>query len=235
LHVSRFFMPMTIEHFIDQLAKTAVSPDTTNQYALDSTNQKYNQFRRNNLRAYLQAIAKHQPACMLVGEAPGYRGARLTGIPFASPAVLNHLPKRLGMAPLITENEWPHIQKEASATIMWQTLDQITAVPLIWNVYPFHPHQPGKLQSNRRPTQKELALGRSFLQELRRFFAIPIIIAIGNTADKALTRWEFPHQKVRHPSHGGKKAFQQGIAILLEHFNNKENVRDVKKRTHSGD
>lgn len=206
---------MSIERFIDTLAKTAVSPQVTNQYAQSATHQVQNQIRRENLRHYLQRMSALQPRFMLVGEAPGYRGARLTGIPFVSPNMLTQLPTRLGIEPLTIPNEWPHIQKEASATIMWQTLAQITAVPLIWNAFPFHPHKPNNPQSNRKPTQKELVQGRPFLQELQRLFSIHTIIAVGNTAAQALTNWEILHEKVRHPSHGGKAQFQQSLFKLL--------------------
>jgi len=206
---------MSINTFIENLAKTAVPPKTTNQYTLKTQNVTQNKIRRDNLQAYLQRMTAIQPQFMLVGEAPGYRGARLTGIPFISPDMLTQLPSRLGISPLTVSNEWPHIQKEASATIMWETLSQVTAVPLLWNAFPFHPHKPNNLQSNRRPTSKELALGRPFLQELNNLFTIQTIIAVGNTAAQALTRWDIPHEKVRHPSYGGKADFQTGLFKLL--------------------
>jgi len=214
---------MTIDTFIENLAKTAVSPKVTNQYTHKTQYVTQNKIRRDNLQAYLHRMTAIQPQFMLVGEAPGYRGARLTGIPFASPDMLTQLPSRLGISTLTIPNEWSHIQKEASATIMWETLAQVTAspelaeatVPLLWNAFPFHPHKPNNQQSNRRPTSKELALGRPFLQELNNLFTIQTIIAVGNTAAQALTRWDIPHEKVRHPSYGGKADFQTGLFKLL--------------------
>lgn len=206
---------MTIDTFIENLAKTAVPPKVTNQYTRKTQKTSQNQIRRDNLRVYLQQMISIQPQFMLVGEAPGYRGARLTGIPFVSPDMLTQLPSRLGISPLTIPNEWPHIQKEASATIMWETMAQVTAVPLLWNAFPFHPHQPHKQQSNRKPTSKELTLGRPFLQELHDLFTIHTVIAIGNTAAQALTLWNIPYEKVRHPSYGGKADFQTGLFKLL--------------------
>lgn len=198
---------MKIKSFIDDLAKTAVPFHTANPYAYPN--------QRKNLNTYLQRMADLQPRFMLVGEAPGYRGARLTGIPFASPDTLAQLSQQLGISTLIRPDEWPHIQKEASATIMWQTLAQVTAVPLIWNAFPFHPHQSHNPQSNRKPATKEVALGRPFLQELCNLFTIHTIIAVGNTAAHALAQWGVSHEKVRHPSHGGKQQFQAGLLDLL--------------------
>ncbi len=33
------------------------------------------------------------------------------------------------------------------------------------------------------------------------------VVAVGSSAHHALKKWSIPHQLVRHPSHGGKKAF----------------------------
>ena len=129
--------------------------------------------------------------------------------------MLTHLPQRLGTKPMAIANEWPHIQKEPSATMMWETLGQITAVPLLWNAFPFHPHKPNNPQSNRKPTSKELTLGRPFLHQLHTLFNIQTVIAIGNTAAHALTGWDIPHEKVRHASHGGKAEFQAGLFNIL--------------------
>ena len=46
--------------------------------------EKRNQLRRHNLTRYLSAMEQSRPTLLLVGEAPGYRGCRLTGIPFTS-------------------------------------------------------------------------------------------------------------------------------------------------------
>ncbi len=206
---------MSIDAFIDALAETAVSANITNPYSRHTGSLPQNKIRRENLRAYLNTMAARKPHFLLVGEAPGYRGARLTGIPFFSPHSLPLLQTYLGIPQLTTPSEWPHLQKEASATIMWKTLRQVTAVPLIWNAFPFHPHKPGKPQSNRRPTHSELARERPLFQQLLSLFEIQTFIAVGNTAANALTRWQFPHEKVRHPSHGGKNQFQQGLCNLL--------------------
>ena len=207
---------MSIAAFIENLAQTAVSPTVTNQYTPNSQNRNQNQIRQNNLLSYLTFMLAKQPQFILIGEAPGYRGARLTGIPFVSPFILTQLPTLLGISPLEIPDEWPHIQKEASATMMWETLGKITAVPLIWNAFPFHPHKPGQPQSNRPPLQKELIQGQPFLETLCKLFPIQTVIAVGNTAAHALTRWDIPHKKVRHPSHGGKTRFQYGLLELLD-------------------
>jgi len=208
---------MTIKTFITTLAKTQTSSHVFNPYGYKHHE---NNIRRGNLTQYLQNLHDRKPSVMLVGEAPGYRGCRLTGIPFTSPylikseATSQHLfGNNQGY---LTTIEWPHIQREASATIVWQVLTKLPTLPLLWNAFPFHPHKSGNPQSNRTPKGSEIALGRPFLTQLLHLFPITRIIAIGNKADTALTSWEIPHKKVRHPAHGGKQQFADGILQLLK-------------------
>jgi uracil-DNA glycosylase len=163
-------------------------------------------------------MQQQQPAILLVAEAPGYRGCRLSGIPFVSPAILQSgaasgwFGLGNGWQP---NSEWPEIQGEASATIVWETLEEVRPLPLLWNAFPFHPHQPGQPRSNRPPKRSELEWGRPFLHHLLQLFPIQTIIAVGNKAEQALTAWGISHSKVRHPSHGGKQAFMYGVRQMM--------------------
>ena len=71
--------------FIEELAATEVTPIVYNQYSYEH---KENAIRRNNLYIYLQQMRRVNPKIMLLGEAPGYRGCRLTGVPFTSEHLL---------------------------------------------------------------------------------------------------------------------------------------------------
>jgi uracil-DNA glycosylase len=207
---------VSINTFIKQLAKTAVPPHVYNPYSYD---QPRNAARRHNLRRYLHQMQPRQPHTLLVAEAPGYRGCRLTGVPFSSPHILRHGLDGVSLYGLERgyrlPAEWPHIQREASATIVWETLPRYAHLPLLWNAFPFHPHRPGDPQSNRPPKISELALGRPFVETLLTLFPIQIIVAVGNKADTALSRWGLDFVKVRHPSQGGKRDFQAGLAAIL--------------------
>ena len=70
-----------IDALIAVLAKGETAADAFNEYARDHDN---NALRRANLRCYLRAMAERMPDTLLVMEAPGYRGCRLTGVPVTS-------------------------------------------------------------------------------------------------------------------------------------------------------
>ena len=139
--------------------------------------------RRERLAAYLEAHS--EAPLLLVGEAPGYRGARVSGIPFTSERQLT------GSGPA-----------EATATIVQRVLAELglTDQVLLWNIVPTHP---GTERSNRAPTGAEVAAGRLFADELARGRRV---LAVGRIAANAL---EAPY--IRHPSHGGVAEFRTGL------------------------
>ena len=137
--------------------------------------------RRGRLQEYLERHAHTR--LVLVGEAAGYRGARVSGIPFTSERQLT------GTGP-----------GEATATIVRRTLAELALDALCWNVVPTHP---GTESSNRRPTVAEVGAASPFLTEIaseRR------ILAVGRLAE-AVTGAPY----IRHPSHGGAAEFRAGL------------------------
>jgi uracil-DNA glycosylase len=141
---------------------------------------------RRRLRDYLHARAS--APILLVGEAAGWRGARVSGLPFTSERQLT------GSGPA-----------EATATIVQRTLAELDAAEqvLLWNLVPTHPHAPGSALTNRAPTRAEIAAARPFLAELTRGRRV---IPVGRLAHA-----ELGGAYVRHPSHGGAGAFHAGL------------------------
>jgi uracil-DNA glycosylase len=195
------------EPFIDALARVRVSDRAVNQYARGD---RANAIRRSNLRLYLEQIGS--PEMVLVGEAPSHRGGRLTGIPFTSESIMLG---RLGPGYRKATSGWK-LSTEASATMVWATISCIEPRPLLWNAFPFHPFVRGNPLSNRAPSSDELRIGAPFLEWLLRLFAIERVVAIGNLASRSLTQLAIPHEKVRHPSQGGKKKFVDGMTRLSQ-------------------
>ena len=213
-----------IEIFVEKLARETVSADCVNQYAFNRT--RDNAVRRYNLQVYLEATERLRPKTILVFEAPGYRGTRITGVPLTSQKIVQTHPfyQSLELRPIAHKlNE--KIGGEASATIVQATLDQLPQRPLLWNSYPFHPHKAGLPQSNRKPRRSETEVGGRYLVELIEMFSIEQVVAVGNSAETTLQRLGISHAKIRHPSHGGKREFQAGLFALFGGQNNSTKQR----------
>lgn len=204
---------MDIEAFVEMLAEASVGPAVWNPYGeMDGAAA----LKRNNLRLYLEQMVQIKPKCLLVGEALGYRGGQLTGIPFSSEAIV-----KVGVGELFGEARGYRLlatggiyQREATATMVWDVLQFWSTVPLLWNAFPFHPFRVDNMRSNRAPTWQEIEAKRPFLETLLVLFpTVDRVVAVGNKAAEALHRWEIPHHKVRHPSYGGKRDFVAGLAL----------------------
>jgi len=164
--------------FVDELGAARIGA-TYNQYA-DSP------LRRVRLAEYLDQ--RRAAPLLLVGEAAGYRGARVSGIPFTSERQLT------GVGPA-----------EATATVVHRVLAELRIEHdvLLWNLVPTHPYRPGDHASNRAPTRAEIRAAAPFLEQLA---AGRQVVAIGRLAQRALGG---PY--VRHPAHGGAAAFRRSL------------------------
>ena len=204
---------MDLHALITSLAQAGPMAQVVNPYG---SQVPFAEVRRENLRLYGEWLLAERPSVLLLGEAVGYRGGRLTGVPFVSEQIMLEHPLFGRERGYVKTAEWPTVCREATATIMWQTLDSCGVYPALWNVFPFHPHQPGQPATNRKPTVKELALGEPFVRLLLDLLPIQSVVAVGNTAERALQRWGINCVKVRHPSYGGKRPFQAGLKVILD-------------------
>ncbi|GAA4848888.1 uracil-DNA glycosylase [Algivirga pacifica] len=198
----------SIKTFIDELSQQVVSEEATNLYA---GNSKESKIRRANLEKYLTHMYTLQPEVLLLGEAPGYKGCKLTGIPFTSEEIV-------ATNPFFQSQEYDFVnakdalEKEKSANIVWKELDKYNQKPLIWNIFQFHPHTKDNLLTNRAPKKAELELGKTYLVKLLEIFKVKKILAIGRQAESQLKDLPYESIYVRHPSYGGKPYFVKGLA-----------------------
>jgi len=208
------------DSFINDLASVELSERACNQYSRLAGDLQGNAVRRRNLRLYLSEMDAIGPRMLLVGEAVSYRGGRLTGIAFVSESLMLGGIDTRSRRILGADRGYrkatagPRLSTEASATMVWGTIREITPLPMLWNAFPFHPFHAGNPDSNRAPTSAELATGERFITRLLKLFAFSRIIAIGNHASASLARMGVAHEKVRHPSQGGKNLFVEGMARL---------------------
>lgn len=206
-----------IKNFIEELAQTEVMPNVYNQYSYDSPE---NTIRRNNLYIYLKQMYKLKPQVIFVGEAPGYRGCRLTGVPFTSEHLLIHNIEGLSLfgkeAGYKLASQKEKLLKEATATIIWETFLNFDLLALAWNAFPFHPHKKESGESNRTPSQQELVIGEKPLRQMIEMFNIEEVIAVGRKAEYSLNKLNIRAHTVRHPAQGGKKDFVEGIKMIKD-------------------
>jgi uracil-DNA glycosylase len=169
--------------FVEELAAARIG-ETFNQYAEGS--------RVALLRKRLIDYLDEQSGVrlLLVGEAPGYRGARVSGIPFTSERQLT------GRGPA-----------EATATVVHGVLAELGLEHdvLLWNVVPTHP---GTATTNRTPTRGEVAEGIRFASALARGRRVA---SVGRVAQAALGGLP-----VRHPAHGGAREFRSRLIEWLD-------------------
>ena len=178
-------------------------------------NQYQNAHVLNNLKLFLHYLLEHRHDVLLIGEAPGHRGCKLTGIPFTSGSVIRAA--RHGTFKQIGDRiKLPQIYTEATASIFWEFFGSDRPIPILWNAFPFHPHKPGNPDSNRQPNQSELEEGKRYLLMLHQIFQPKQLCSLGRVGQAILGEL-FPDDEiiyVRHPSYGGKKSFVRGMSQL---------------------
>jgi uracil-DNA glycosylase len=167
--------------------------------------------RQANLEAYLASFPC-RPETLAVGESPGWRGCRFSGVPFTSEAQLagGELPYRGS-----TTSRFGAPVSEASATIFWRVMKPYHPRFIVWNCLPLHPHLSGKPLSNRRPTASEIQRFSESLWAVIELIQPDRIIAIGRTAQGTLEKAGIKPLKVRHPSHGGATEFQESMTAVM--------------------
>jgi len=203
-----------IVDFITRLSLIQKSNNTTNLYF---GNNHESEIRRNNLKIYLIKMKKSNPDYLILGEAPGYKGCRLSGVAFTSERILSEN-VFFKDEPIQFINSKNNLESEISATIVWNEISKFDKQPLLWNIVPFHPHSINNIKTNRTPTKAELEEDKIFLNSILKIFDIKKIIALGKKSESQLTGIGLPYSYVRHPANGGKKDFVNGLHSELNFF-----------------
>src|SRR3954452_4538623 len=163
--------------------------------------------RERNLRRYLQR--PHAPI-LLLGEAPGWRGMTVTGVPFTSVREVE-----AGVLPGLELPAVPQAPWEASSRVFWETMQQWRGpLPLSWPVYPHHPFVDGRPLTNRTPRSSEVRAGGPVAEELIRALGIETLVAVRRKAQGARAEAGIEAPAVRHPAQGGARVFTDQLLAL---------------------
>lgn len=169
--------------------------------------------RRRSLRTLLSAAQELGIDTIWMGRDLGYRGGRRTGLALTDEVRLAQFPVVYPGAAAAKSTLGPAVA-ERTATEIWAVLAQLDLPPLLWNVFPFHPHEPGQPFTNRKFTGAELKVADALNRQLLSWLGIRRIVAIGQDAAHYADQFGVKVECVRHPSYGGVTEFRDGIRRL---------------------
>ncbi|RKR76549.1 uracil-DNA glycosylase [Frondihabitans australicus] len=204
------------DRFLELLDGVPAAPDAE---ALYRPQEPAGALRRRNLLRYLTLLADSGSRMILVGEAPGWRGATNTGVSFMSvrelsarPGLMTHGPDGDGFE----LPEHPTAPWEASSRVVWAALaDWPGPLPVAWPIFPHHPHVAGDPLTNRTPRPAEVRAGVPVALALIDAFGGDLeIVAVGRKAQGALAENGVDAVAVRHPAQGGAALFTQQVRAL---------------------
>jgi len=200
--------PTALDEFLSALRGPApvglfnpwIDSDVTTDIGLDAV-----PARTRRLSAHLAGNISY----LLIGEAAGYQGCKVSGIPFTSERLIleGQIP-RIAVPPgRLSSRTRPW--SEPSATTVWKTLHAlgIAAQTALWNACPWHPCRPDVPHSNRTPTSAERQAGKPALDALLRLLPEVRIFAVGRNAESSLAELGVSAIPLRHPSMGGAREF----------------------------
>ena len=182
-----------------------------------------------NLRTYLAERIESAEMC-LIAEAPGFRGAKFSGIAMCSERfLLENNEDLVSPHPVFngpkqrTSNSSGAVKIpssgmiEPTASIVWGRLMGMgisTRSWVNWNALAIHPYKPGEMMSNRTPKECEVTAGLHILELFLKLFSGRRIIAVGNIAANTLDLLGQKADKVRHPANGGASKFAAQFCAL---------------------
>jgi hypothetical protein len=172
--------------------------------------------RARALLGMLEAASHTEVDAFWIGRDLGYRGGRRTGLALTDEV---HLPIHAMRWNVSVERATAGTMvAERTAAVIWSMLASVTAHVFLWNVFPFHPHDPDDPFTNRAHSAREREAGEEVLSELIRMLRPRHLVAIGNDATKSALKIGGigPVVQVRHPSYGGQRDFIQQVACVYD-------------------
>lgn len=166
--------------------------------------------RRKNLRGYLGAVEELRTDTIWMGRDLGYRGGRRTGLALTDEMRLSMFTRYYPGSSPSKATKGPAVAERTAAEI-WAVLSRLERPPLLWNVFPFHPHEPDDPMTNRRFAARELAEVTDLNQTLIDWLGIKRIVCIGQDATAYAATFGIEVDCVRHPSYGGVTDFRNGM------------------------
>ena len=130
-----------------------------------------------------------RPKVLLVGEAPGFRGMRITGVPFTNRTMFEGPANGFGLfgpgKGYVLPADAAGVAAEPMATVMWEVLAELEFLPLLWSACPWHTHRPraAAVQPHaqlRRSGPRDAVLAGADGQS-----PIETVVAVGNVAHPA--------------------------------------------------
>jgi len=215
---------MTPNALVRALAAISL-PNVFNPYS--DTCERYDQgnapaARCRNLLALLESSERLGIDTIWMGRDLGYRGGRRTGLALTDERHLSSMSQVYPGTASARTTVGPEVSERTAAEI-WAVLILLEKPPLLWNVFPLHPHDAGAPFTNRKFTSRELKEVDELNASLIRWLQVRRVVSIGQDAAKYATKFGVEVQCVRHPSYGGVKEFRSGISRL--------HGIDVHKRT----
>ena len=160
--------------------------------------------KRQNLVEFL--TARQAAPMLLVAEAPGYWGCAQTGVPLTDPRTLEGT----------TDGE-----SEQTATYFYEALRDFSILDdvVMWNIFPFHPYEPGQPEKNRKLSDPE---AKRHADLVRRFAPTSrqLVVAVGGKARTGLAHAGIRAHHIPHPIRR-KTQFRDGLWELVQSLPNR--------------
>jgi len=231
-------MSSEVDQFVDMLQECRSNGSVSNPWA--DCDPKFDRdehaprHRSNHLRAYLNARLNAAEA-LLIAEAPGYQGAKFSGIPMTCERTLLGHRRGVSGGDVFDESIERHRTSrpeasnkqavmrwgfcEPTAAYVWRGISDRTGISkkiVLWNLFGFHPHETTNTLTNRAPTDTEILSNQPVLEAFLRLFPDRPILSMGNISKEYLTRWGHRYELfTRHPANGGGAVFRKQFAEFL--------------------